>query len=69
MKFEASLSRNEIEQWFRYFNPILDQGCWPWLIAFVKELSQSNQNNSKLIQLESLGERYGKYNNYKVEYA
>jgi len=31
----------------------------------VKKWAQKNRNNSKLMQLENLGESYGKYNNQK----
>jgi len=63
MVFETILKQNKIEQRFKYFNPILDQGYLPWLIAFVKKWAQRNRNNSKLMQLENLDERYGKFNN------
>jgi len=63
MVFKTSLSQSKIEQQFKDFNPILDQGYLPRLIAFVKKWVQGNRNNSKLMQLENLGERYIKCNN------
>ena len=38
------LVKNKIEQLFKDFNPILDQGCLHWLITFVQEWTHRNQN-------------------------